>query len=273
MTPIMSIPLSADEELIKKTLSGSEQKELDDEFKINIEAIMRFCLIDIADDLNKVVGGYFLEPPQGFYLPDKLEPVIVPSNMYYVRDKNKQNGYKLIQYDEIMRTNAPIYNNLKEVILKRFEHSPNNRILSPTPKLAYRAMHVIAAFVQERVHNFSTVNAKKKIHSANRYLKHIDYSKVAPEYHINNHEYATLTSYQIARYNRLMHDALDEFHEDLIGYVDTALGDTNDLIWEFLGLRNWHYHFTKMVNTSIIIERGEDHRIRQWSIEHEHEFR
>jgi hypothetical protein len=249
-----------------------EQKELDDLFKFDILNTIRFCLEDSGFDLNKRIGGYLIKPPEGFYLPGNLEPTIVPGNNYYIKSKDELSFIKLKRNTDVFNLIQAVYDEQGKKVLKRFEHRPCNKTITTEPDVAYSAINILFCFIKERVHNFSRINAKRNVCSLNDYKKYLDLSKIAPEYFVCEEVEKTMSLTKQAKFKSLMQDALSEFHEDLVYHAEVVLGDTNELIWQFLGSNVWNYYFTRTLNTCFFIEQGEDYRIRQWSKEHGHEF-
>lgn len=277
MSSIMSRPLSHDIELVRKHFKGEVVYEDPAEcalinYNVEIERVFRACLIDASRDLEKFIGGYLIAPPKGFYLPGKLEPVLIPGKKYFMVDPKRKRRIALNSERDILESKGAIQDQGGTTVVGVYENQEANKLLSSTPYVPYACVHILYKLIHERVHNFGRMNAKKRIYGLDSCMQFIDLQKLAPEYFITSEMLASLSNAKIQSLNKLMSGAIEAFKGDLEEWRDTVLGDLNDHLWNFLGSDEWKYHLCRLKNTTVVIEKGEDYRLHQWRLEHEHEY-
>lgn len=167
----------------------------------------------------------------GLYIHGSVKPIIEFNTRYYVYTGD---AYKLItSIDDIKTTKSDIYmikNGLYEVYYRysALKKIVNNLTITPAVNYVYyKFIEGMVVYILQQFLEYSTYPDHRKVVSC-----------LKPEYasYITSDEY------------------IDDFN------------DIYDLVSDIVYKHRWSIYFVKAVNSSILIERGADHRVYEWCL-------
>lgn len=255
--PIHSIPLS--EDLIENKKDDVQHVLTD----IQIGGIFRFDIVNLAIELDRHIGGYLLPPMKGVYIPGKLQPVVLDGQQYFTKSKENE----MIPVLDLNTVTGNVYSDIGDIVIPQRYMQPMNHKISNVPHIPVRAVNIIELILREQINDFSTwiigsFQAEQKIIKL-----HFDYDKISNAFSLDSYK-----GTKEVREKQMTFD-VEELITDVLSQCHRSIEELTNEIWSFLGNDNWHYHFLKIKETLVTIEKGEDYRLHQWEREHGHKYR
>lgn len=188
-------------------------------------------VIDVLDHVYKLDDELLLHapiaPPRGIYMKRTTKPLLIEGHLYYL-EKNFSSGVHIQDLAQVLLVDSAILDHHGETIISRLELRKFRHLLSIGSDLPVGAINVATHLVMDRL-----------IKSA-PYARCIRTNKL---HNLINDEYLYVIDEDL--YEDVLYDMLDE-------------------VLAFINGDNWHIYFTRIMGTTIIIEKVIDWRIYRY---------
>ena len=215
-----------------------KQKEI--QHSIAVTQTYLFDASTAAEQLEVLFGKYLVPTVPGVYVTGRSKPVMVSGQPYYRKEQKVENGVvKTIMHQ--INSFEEIYGAIYDVDGIAVILDSARQYVTKEPSMPIRGLKMVNAFVELLLNENSTW-----LHTWHQNTESIWRQYIAPEWQDSPNIYA------------LMDDTLLPVKTELLA---------------FIGYNGWIMHFSRLINSDILIEKGPDFRIHQWTIEHAHEYR
>ena len=200
-----------------------------DESKIEDRLILD--LEPMAQAIERHFGSFLKPPPVGVYKADSIEPALLPSKMYYVKEKNG----KLVPISDINAIKQAVYDADGKLIIPALYMREKKTMLSDTPIRPYRGFYIAEQVLLRCIDNFI----------AWRRHKNSTYDRISAHF---TEEFLSNETDE--------HD----FYEAMEN-IDFAL--TKNL-QEWMDDKHWHIFVPRRRDATFMVERYGDYRVEDW---------
>lgn len=216
-----------------------EELHLNDFSEVPILKLLRIDVRECAYEIERDVAAALLAPPEGIYLPDRIEPVMRPSDSYYQLQREGKSFVRK-EIKSLSDITSAVYDRFDKMVVPSYYASDTSKLLS-MPNMPYRGIKLAQIAVNEQIANFICYQRYREDFRS-KYLKHfVDMDKEDEDHILDCINF---------RYDRL---AIE--------------------ISSFLGNDVWNHYFVRFRNSLLSLEQGIDYRIHEWMKEHGHKYK
>lgn len=199
--------------------------------KVKLEKVLRLDVESFASNLEYKHSSLLIPPPKGIYVVNKLEPVMVDGQEYFVNQNNTRTPLV-----DINTWNDTIFDNEDNVVIPKRFMLDKTKHVSNTPFVPYIGLKII----QEIIRNIVYSN-----------LKHMQVNNILDDNEeIRKNLVPNITDSQV---EELLNDCFD-FLADLITDVRN-----------FIDNKLWNIYHVRIDGKYIRIDRFEDFRVNEWN--------
>lgn len=207
--------------------------------RAELESILSLDLRRVAEAIESRYEDKLLPPPEGLYIPSKLEPVVCKGdelyNLHEVVD-GKIRTQKLQLVIDLEKNTLPLYNKRGVLLVsQKYVDSPGV-LLTSTPHIPYRGTKIAEFLITRALDNF--VAWQRRNPNPERLLEHFrDDAFSDPE-----------ETYK----------ALDDLHYSV-----------NSELYDWLGDKMWNIYTVTRDAMTVRVSRYTDYRIMDWTLRYE----
>lgn len=191
-----------------------------------VEEVAVIDLLTHAMSLDEGMRDALNEPPEGLYLVGSIEPIMAVGRAYFPRSQWNNPKAIIRDFSKITDIKEEIINSNMETVLTVRDLVTKSRFFRNEPTIPVMAMKAGIGIVEQYLS--SICRHSRRTH---------------PTYRLE---------YLVKNEHRNLVDS-DEYMHSFEKLLDQVM--------EFVGDDNWCYYFTKIKGSSLIIEKGIDHRI------------
>lgn len=196
------------------------------------KAVIIINLMDYIQELIKKYEHTFKEPESGIYLVDSATPLLKPTQAYFSESSFKSQT-PLTSLDDV---EEQVVDENGDIIIPTYIMRRKSKMLSSKPTLPVRALQIAFETIQDQIDELL-------IHTPAREYGSGVKLHIKPEYHY------------------LVTD----------GYIEASLGKLVRDISLFVGSDIWNLYYFKLNKTDLLIEKGIDFRVYDWTLKKEQE--
>lgn len=203
---------------------------------IDVESVLRTDLRYCADCIEAVCGELLLDPPAGVYLMGRPDPAMIDGRQYFFKEDSKLQPVK-----DLNEVDSAVYDDAGKIVIPSRYMKDKGKLVSNTPFLPYRGLLVAKQLVDWQIDNFAAYHRASGKTLVDLIGKHFKNST--------------------------------ELDEQLVDYIESCYTQQRREITLFLGENRWNMIFTRLQNTTLVIERCMDWRAWEWEEKHGEAFR
>lgn len=196
------------------------------------KAVLIINLSDYIRDLREKYDHIFKEPEPGIYLVGESTPLLKASQPYYSETSFKT----LTPITSLDDIEEPIVDGDGAMIIPTYIMRRKAKMLSAKPTLPVRALQIAFETIQDQIDEMLPHTPAREYGNAVK-------SHIQPEFH------SVVTD----------------------GYIEAALSKLIRDITMFVGCDIWNLYYFKLNKTDLIVEKGVDYRIFDWTLKKEQE--
>ena len=189
--------------------------------------VLFLSIIQSAYFIKDTYGDRLIEPVQGIYTPNSLDPVITPNGHFYTRDEYQ----RLQEIKDIDEVTTDVINIDGVTVIPAYMMQNKERYLFPTPTIPATEIQLIKCLIS------------RKIGQINPWVKR------------------GMDDRRVLQFIKPGHE--DIFIND---QLDQSLGVLYDQVTHFIGQDEWYIYFVKLRGVDLVIEKTIDYRVWDWTI-------
>lgn len=198
-----------------------------------------------AHQVNQLCEPYLIAPPNGVYITNKLEPVMVDRNNYFVN----YHGQRTIA--DITKDSGTIHGEMGNVVIPGVYLRQKERHVSNCPTLPYYGIKIIRKLVDDQLEHARRYHQNRTNHKSDIFCYFKADDTLTPDIANEQNEYA----------KRMKIHAL---HSVLLERVEHITSEIYNQIDSFIGEDGWNIHIATMHDYTLTVCKYMDFRILDW---------
>lgn len=199
--------------------------------KVKLEKVLRLDVEAFASNLEYTHSSLLVAPPKGIYVVNKLEPVMIDGQEYFVNQNNTRTPLV-----DINTWNDSVFDTEGDIVIPKRFMLDKTKYVSNSPFVPYIGLKIIQEIIRNIVYGS---------------LKHMQVNNILDDNdEIRKNLIPNITDRQV---EELLNDCFD-FLSDLITDVRS-----------FIDGNLWNIYHVRIDGKYIRIDRYEDFRVNEWN--------
>lgn len=210
--------------------------------ELQIYASYRQDIEGIARQIEYECADHLLPAPAGIYVINKVEPVMIPSETYYIKEKI---GTSIVKtpviditniteciYKELLSAKSKTSEGIDKVVIPKTFMLNKAKYVSAEPILPYRGIQIVKELINQQI---------------NEYVRYKTSHKTLEEIVANS-----LTTIE------------DRQFESITVKISNIYNQIKENVYSFMTPHDWSLYFVNLQDTKLTIEKSIDYRAFEW---------